>query len=356
MKKSTLINRFFTNNNRFSKDSPSYRRAYLLNIVLAVLLIVCIYYTAMNMIKTDTPVIIYIDGTAAILTACAIYYFHKTDNMKNSTILVIILLTITLACFIFFVENKAFGLYWCAIYSPVVYFLLGRKNARIINICFSLAVFLYILFRYGTWGPVEFGIEAISNITVATVCLSLLISYYERSRRSVEEALAQKNSELALLAVTDCLTGLYNRSKIDSVISEQLDICRKEKRTFSLILGDIDYFKNINDTYGHTAGDKIIIDISKILMCTCREVDTVSRWGGDEYLVICPDTDESEIRKIKDGIMDKVEAYNVERNTAIAMSLGTATYAEGDTADIILNRADKALYDAKVISHSHPED
>jgi diguanylate cyclase (GGDEF)-like protein len=310
----------------------------------------------MNVIKTDTPVIVYIDGSAALLTLLSIIYFHKTDNIKRSTIFAVILLTITLACFIVSVENRTFGLYWCATYPPAVYFLLGRKHARIINLCFCFSVLLYIVLRFKTWGPVDFGIESISNIVAATICLSFLVSYYEQTRRSVEQALAQKNEELALLAVTDCLTGLYNRSKIDSVISGQLGKCSTKKCKFSIILGDIDYFKNVNDTYGHNAGDRIIIDVSRILMDTCSESYTVGRWGGDEYLVICPDTDESEVNKIKEKIIDRIEAYNVEKNTDIAMSLGAATYTDGDTADIILNRADNALYNAKAISHSHPED
>jgi diguanylate cyclase (GGDEF)-like protein len=356
MKKNNFVRDFFTNKNKFPEDSPSFRRVYLLNVVMVVTFIVCFYYTIMNIIKTDTPAIVYVDGAAAFLTLLSILYFHKTNNIKRSTMFAVILFTITLVCFIVSVENKHFSLYWCATYPPVIYFLVGRKKAHILNLCFCLSILLYVVLRFKTWGPVDFGIESISNIVTATICLSFLVSYHEHTQRSVEQALAQKNEELALLAVTDYLTGLYNRSKIDSVISNQLDKCRTEKRKFSIILGDIDYFKNVNDTYGHNAGDKIIIDVSRILMDACNKSYTVGRWGGDEYLVICPDTDESEVHTIKENIVDRIDAYNAEKNTDIAMSLGTATYMDGDTADTLLNRADNALYNAKAISHSHPED
>ena len=116
---------------------------------------------------------------------------------------------------------------------------------------------------------------------------------------------------------------------------------------FSLILLDIDYFKSVNDTFGHQAGDQVLVAVSSILSKNTRKTDIVGRWGGEEFIVICPHTDEAGVFKLADNLRQKFEAHHfpvVEHKTA---SFGVTTYQQGDQPGEIVRRADEALYLAK---------
>ncbi len=121
-------------------------------------------------------------------------------------------------------------------------------------------------------------------------------SIYEY-QQSLEEKVEQrtkelniKNEELFKLSITDKLTGLYNRVKLDSVLQENMRLSLRYGNVFSVIIIDIDFFKKINDNFGHQVGDDVLKECSYILSKNIRNVDILGRWGGEEFLVVCPET------------------------------------------------------------------
>ncbi|MCX7206686.1 MAG: diguanylate cyclase [Proteobacteria bacterium] len=164
----------------------------------------------------------------------------------------------------------------------------------------------------------------------------------ERTRELVE-----KNKELEQLAVTDRLTGLYNRLFLDQVLEREFSTIGRHGTTFSLILLDIDHFKQVNDTYGHHAGDEVLKSISKILKESVRESDVVGRWGGEEFLVLCPNTSRTDALKIAKKLRLAIEQYDFASIGCRTASFGVASYQQGDTIATVEARADKALYLAK---------
>jgi diguanylate cyclase (GGDEF)-like protein len=164
----------------------------------------------------------------------------------------------------------------------------------------------------------------------------------ERTRQLVE-----KNKELEQLAVTDRLTGLFNRLFLDQVLEREFSTIGRHGTTFSLILLDIDHFKHVNDTYGHHAGDEVLKTISKILKDTMRESDIVGRWGGEEFLILCPNTPLSDTLKIAEKLRRSIEQYDFASIGCRTASFGVACYQPGDTIASVEARADKALYLAK---------
>ncbi len=164
----------------------------------------------------------------------------------------------------------------------------------------------------------------------------------ERTRQLVE-----KNKELEQLAVTDRLTGLYNRLFLDQVLEREFSTIGRHGTTFSLILLDIDHFKHVNDTYGHHAGDEVLKSISKILKESVRESDVVGRWGGEEFLILCPNTSHSDTLKIAEKLRLAIEQYDFASIGCRTASFGVASYQQGDTIATVEARADKALYLAK---------
>ena len=157
------------------------------------------------------------------------------------------------------------------------------------------------------------------------------------------------------LSIRDTLTGLFNRLKLDDVFSYEIRLSRRHERSLSIILSDLDRFKQINDNHGHSAGDRYLYQYGQILNSCVRCSDTLGRWGGDEFLIICPDLPEEHtpvvIKKLKDALK---ESY-VEGIGPISASLGAASFREGDDEVEMLNRADKDLYRNKSRRSAGPE-
>lgn len=103
--------------------------------------------------------------------------------------------------------------------------------------------------------------------------------------------LVEKNKQLAQLSITDRLTGLFNRLKLDQVLEDELNRSRRYASCFALVLLDVDHFKSINDTFGHPVGDQVLVELGRLLTEGTRNVDVVGRWGGEEFLIICCDTE-----------------------------------------------------------------
>lgn len=159
--------------------------------------------------------------------------------------------------------------------------------------------------------------------------------------------LSALNRELERLSVTDKLTGLFNRLKLDEVFEREIQRSTRFNQRFSVILLDIDHFKQVNDTHGHQVGDQVLMAVANVLSANTRETDIVGRWGGEEFLVICPQTDQNGVLKFAENLCQIFREHDfpvIHKKTA---SFGIATYQPGDQSKDIVARADAALYLAK---------
>ena len=153
--------------------------------------------------------------------------------------------------------------------------------------------------------------------------------------------------ELEKLSVTDKLTNLYNRRKIDETLTFEIERAQRNHSSFSLILMDIDKFKDVNDTYGHKTGDYVLQEIARLLVLNVRKIDMLGRWGGEEFLIVDSESHAEKVIEFAEKIRKVIEENNFESIGQITCSFGIAHYIEGDTESSILIRTDKALYKAK---------
>jgi diguanylate cyclase (GGDEF)-like protein/PAS domain S-box-containing protein len=156
---------------------------------------------------------------------------------------------------------------------------------------------------------------------------------------------AQKSLET--LAVLDTLTQLFNRLKIDQVLQIQYDRYQRYKEIFSIIIIDIDLFKEVNDTYGHLVGDDILKRMAILIKENARVVDIVGRWGGEEFMVICENTNGKGAYDLSEKIRLVVEAYHFKEVGTKTISVGVASMEKGLEIKGLIKRADDALYEAK---------
>ncbi len=162
----------------------------------------------------------------------------------------------------------------------------------------------------------------------------------------------QMEAELEHLAIHDALTGLYNRGELERRLQDEIERAHRYKRPLSLFMLDIDWFKKVNDTYGHMAGDEILRSLAELLMVEVRTQDYVSRYGGEEFVIILPETTPEKALELAHRLCEEVASsrfcINGHRDLKVTVSIGVAGYpAHGVCFESLLEAADKAMYAAK---------
>ncbi len=176
---------------------------------------------------------------------------------------------------------------------------------------------------------------------------------------NLKEVIARVKTHLVLSAAikkliqdseTDSLTGLFNRRTFLKKIENEAMRTKRNQKPFSILFGDIDFFKKINDTYGHAAGDDVLIKISKLLNTEKREIDQVARWGGEEFLILLPETDLKGAAQLGNKIREQVSANPFifeDQKIPITMSFGVSKYSGDTSIEKTIDQADQRLYLAK---------
>lgn len=159
--------------------------------------------------------------------------------------------------------------------------------------------------------------------------------------------LAQRDRMLTHLSVTDRLTGLNNRLKLDEALAEELTRARRYEYEFAVIMVDVDKFKLINDTHGHHVGDQVLIQLADLLREHCRATDVAGRWGGEEFMLVCPETGPTGVLALAEQLRASIEATRFPGVERVTASFGVSHYRPGDSVETVTKRADEALYRAK---------
>lgn len=184
------------------------------------------------------------------------------------------------------------------------------------------------------------------------------INAFKRMQKSLSEAhaeLALKNRALKVAANTDRLTQLYNRQYLDTIIEKEHARAARYQTAFALILIDCDHFKAVNDTHGHQVGDTVLGEMARLLRETVRASDIVGRWGGEEFLLVLPDTGIASAARLSEKLRQTVETHEfpiVKHKTA---SFGVALLKPGEAISDFISRVDQALYRAKLNGRNRVE-
>lgn len=163
-----------------------------------------------------------------------------------------------------------------------------------------------------------------------------------------QQELLSVNRELLVLSNTDKLTGIANRRLFQAHLDELEQQFKEDQKSFSLLLLDIDYFKKVNDTFGHAVGDIVLQKLAKVLTTFARPEDHVARFGGEEFVMLLPNTDIGTAQHIAEKMNQAVANSDwPEIGGGLTISVGAATYGQGSTGESIIEYADQALYYSK---------
>jgi two-component system cell cycle response regulator len=168
--------------------------------------------------------------------------------------------------------------------------------------------------------------------------------YTERLRDNVQMSIE--------MAITDALTGLYNRRYMESHVGTLVEQAALRNKPLTVLVLDIDYFKSVNDTFGHDAGDDVLREFALRIKKSIRGIDLACRYGGEEFVVVMPETDMAVATIVAERLRRRIatEPFTVQqgvRKIEVTISIGIAAFGCGDTPASVLKRADQALYRAK---------
>ena len=176
------------------------------------------------------------------------------------------------------------------------------------------------------------------------------ISELKETQNRLAEAhatLALRNIELRRLSTTDALTEFSNRQHIESLIRQALEARAASGALLSLILFDIDHFKAINDRFGHLAGDAVLRTLAERVRQTVPSDCAIGRWGGEEFLILCPGTDRQGAARLAEAVRLAVRDVALPDSGGLSCSFGLTEAGQGESLDDLLARVDSALYAAK---------
>lgn len=264
--------------------------------------------------------------------------------------------------------------YYLIVNAGIIALLLTGQRRRIIFGLFAAAVgvLLHIEYKFPDLAavyksPLDRQINYSFGLFVCLISAAVLIAALadgyakelEKSRRSnaeliqvKEEAerlnrlLSEEKQKLHLISITDFLTGTYNRRFIMSYLNDEIEASREKKRKLTLALIDIDDFKTVNDTYGHVYGDYVIERISRTIKSNLRQNDIVGRYGGDEFLIILPNTGIKEGCAVIERVRRKVAELEWEKDFSVTISGGLMEVEDDKTTGLLI-MLDRLLYSAK---------
>lgn len=271
---------------------------------------------------------------AFCLYSLALALISRHRNLRQLQLLVFVTMLGLAACYSTFI-NGINGFVWAFPVMASIVFLLRRRLAIITAFSFFIAVTLVAVLAM----PIDLvwrGVTSLGAVLVLTLTLLVLL---ERMQRSFTQ-----------LATTDTLTGVYNRKRLNSDLDKILALHKRNQQPVSLLIADIDWFKPLNDRYGHLQGDRLLTQAAMLIQQAVRNSDTVYRVGGEEFLVLMPDTDRNgaalAAEKLRQTFADN-EFKLKGATTRMTLSAGVAQLQPEEHWTDWLERADQRLYKAK---------
>ncbi|MFA6942160.1 MAG: GGDEF domain-containing protein [Clostridiaceae bacterium] len=299
------------------KDTGSFKTIFYTRMITSAL--AAVFYFILDNIKKHYKLTFYLTNFELIfsLSFLFIYYQYPSANFIIQDLgLIIIILAIYL------LTNKLFNMFIVSITISFGFFTLSLYSVKDIKFSeFSAAVVFTLL-----------------AILISTIS-KYRSNYYERMQYL-------SNCKLLVTSITDPLTKVYNRLKFDIELDKWISYSKINKTSLSLVILDFDDFKRINDTLGHQAGDNILINYSKIIKNIIRASDILARWGGDEFVILLPNSSLDDTINLVNRIIEEINKTE-SSNGRITCSFGVVSLSPNEDRESFIKRADIKLYQAK---------
>jgi diguanylate cyclase (GGDEF)-like protein len=308
--------------------------------LLAIMIVVFFAYGFINLIVFSFP----LAGVTELgmgFVGIALYHLSRFTRWHHTISIAIALLSGILLWGLSAIAsyNDHSILIWVGLFPLIAFYLLGVRNGLIAHVVFSVSIFFFLLWKSSV-NPETFNAIDLTNIGGALIVFGLLAWLFELNRsEALQEALSR--------AMFDELTGAGSRKLLYLILTQTKSHSSRHSHPISLILIDLDHFKNINDTYGHLTGDTILKTFADLLRSKIREEDTLIRWGGEEFIIVAPNTDDKQASTLAEKLRRTIEEHSFGIAQNITASFGVTHIEPNESEEATIHRADTALYRAK---------
>lgn len=289
-----------------------------------------------------------------ILFGCAFSFllnaawFHASQQLESACLVEGILVSSFVVGLVVHGGFEQTALYWVFPFPPIIFGLLGRKRGTILNLCL-LAVLALTL--YGpNFGQAQYQTAESSRFLASLLTLILACGinehFRERSHHSMDLLQRSKDNQ----ANSDALTGLANRRFLDQTLPQTLQQQPDQLLPMALIMVDLDHFKYINDSFGHAEGDRVLQQVARLFRSKLRQPDIACRYGGEEFLLILPQTQLADAARVAEKIRQTVAQQRFlpqHPELVITCSFGVSLLRDSGDFEEALRQADQLLYQAK---------
>ena len=324
------------------RSSIDIQRRALLHWLLILTAVFCFGFAVLNL----TRGVYHLAGLELAVTVFAVVLIYTLPRSRNiqpwSLLYVLALFSMLIAALLTpGLSDKVFV--WFFLIPVIAHFLHGRRFGMPLSLIL-LAIAWTLYYKYHFNKPDLLEIVGITNVVACSLVLTGGVYAYETAREKAEERLHR-------IASTDSLTGLPSRKHLRELLDDTLTQAQESETGFSLLTLDLDHFKAINDQYGHDVGDKVLVAVADVMRERLRSSDTPARWGGEEFLILLPNTDLPGTEQVAEGIRQAISELELEADNSriqVTISIGIAQFPQdGQTIRELLVTADQRLYQAK---------
>ena len=242
------------------------------------------------------------------------------------------------------------GPLWIYIVPPVALFFGGmRKGIRNLGI-FVLVIIVLMFYPNDELLETSYTFEFKSRLIYSFLTVSFLFAFYEKVRQNSFHRIQEMSQKFKSQAMQDPLSGLLNRRGMLENLNNEFDRIQRYRNHLTVMMCDIDNFKTVNDQYGHDKGDEVIKDLANILKSELRKQDSIARWGGEEYLLLLPETNGKQGIQLAEKLRKKIEEMQykqADKIFSVTVSIGLYELTPTDTINQAITKADTNLYKAK---------
>ncbi|UJF20702.1 GGDEF domain-containing protein [Shewanella sp. OMA3-2] len=286
--------------------------------------------------------------------ASAYYLVIWKKHVKLSSYIIIYSLYLLMFYLVYSGGVALTGPLWIFIVPSVSLYIHGLRLGLINIFIFVVISFLIMFWPQSFDSNAVYPIEFKLRLLYSFLTITFLSALYEFSRNELYNNALELNAKLHHLAHFDELTDLHNRRNAQEVLKQHIKNA-DDSSPFSVLLCDIDYFKLVNDKYGHNVGDKVLVEIAAVFNSNLRDLDYVARWGGEEFLFILDNTNKITAFDVAERIRCAVAQHLFsleEEDIRITISIGIEEYHSQLTLDQLINHADRYLYEAKKLGRN----
>ncbi|WP_462160158.1 GGDEF domain-containing protein [Pseudoalteromonas sp. GB56] len=348
----TLVHLGFINIGTDSLEHVEATKVQTTNLVTVVTCVVALFYALYFLLSLNQTTVAAMNLVFVACYGLGLLFSHKRYYRGAKVwFFTVLMVHVYLFSVYTFGVGAGFHFYYLII-TPGV-FLLFNENDRMEKFVFSLAggILFYLCAEAGSISPIILlDSESENLLFYSVIYVTMIETYFIMALLSHNIDLYQK--ELKALAATDALTGINNRRMLMMVGEELFENAKRYEHPLSLLLLDIDYFKKINDVYGHLVGDEALKRVAASLKTNLRASDSLARYGGEEFVVILPETDIDSAMAVAENLRRTISATQIEipkgEPLSFTVSIGVAEKtAETPCLMDLINAADNALYRAK---------